>query len=176
MVHVVTHATLKQFWSNINFSKDCWIWKGPLSSDKGNGKQYPQMWSRGEDGKISEKLGCRRLSYFIHFGVWPDKQVRTTCGNPLCVSPLHLTVEVGTEVYRKFQTKSRVKHQKHTPELAKRIHAYRSLGRTWAWISNKVNVTAPEAMLIHKMVKFCRTGKLKPKRRKQPIGTAIPSA
>jgi hypothetical protein len=71
----------ERFWSKVVMGDDCWLWQAAIRSSDGIGVF-------GYDGKI---LYAHRLAWVIAFGPLPSRaEVRRTCGNLLCVRPLHL--------------------------------------------------------------------------------------
>lgn len=73
---MVEQSIIERFWSKVDKSGDCWIWKmKTLSMNIGN-----------------ETYTIKRLSYIIqHDGEYPSNWVYSICGNPRCVK--HLTLE-----------------------------------------------------------------------------------
>jgi len=64
------------FWSKVDKSGECWIWKG-LTDKYGYGR-YSQ-------------LQAHHVSYLLHHGrIEEGKEIHHTCNNPPCVNPDHL--------------------------------------------------------------------------------------
>lgn len=71
---------LKRFWSNVDKSTDCWIWKGALS-----GKGY------GLFGFNKIRKSAHIISFELLNGLVPsDRELDHTCKNPPCINPSHL--------------------------------------------------------------------------------------
>ncbi len=71
---------MERFWSKVEKSPDCWLWKAATASGYGT--------FRGPDGLM---IGAHRMSYILAYGAIPDGlQVLHTCDNKLCVRPDHL--------------------------------------------------------------------------------------
>lgn len=70
----------ERFWSNVDKTPTCWLWKRPCRSPKG--PRYAYM---GRDVKIG------RLAFFFTRGHWPAGGAVRTCANHrLCVKPGHI--------------------------------------------------------------------------------------
>ncbi len=82
---------VERFWSKVEKTSECWIWKGGLakSKDKSNSRFYGSF-HRRIDQKLVASL-AHRLSYELVKGEIPDGLVIDhTCRNTLCVNPDHL--------------------------------------------------------------------------------------
>lgn len=86
--------TLDRVFGYILPEGDCWKWDGPIRLIKG--KPYPVITVRAMLFSVR--------AYIVAFsnGAWPNKVVRTTCNQPMCVNISHLTMKT-TQVEPKVQ-------------------------------------------------------------------------
>lgn len=75
----------KAFWAKVDKSGECWLWQGGVDAE-----------GHGRIGLFRGTASPRRYAWEITNGALPSsKQVRTTCGNRLCVRPDHLRLGKG---------------------------------------------------------------------------------
>jgi hypothetical protein len=81
MNYVVDAKTLKRFWSKVEKTDGCWLWKA--------GDVFCL-----ETQKPMKQITPKRFSYQLRHDVELDRYdaVNQTCGNTLCVNPDHLTL------------------------------------------------------------------------------------
>ncbi len=68
----------ERFWSKVEKTKTCWIWKGQ------------RICNYGRFSYKSKGIGAHRFSWFLAYGKWPENHICHKCDNPPCVRPDHL--------------------------------------------------------------------------------------
>jgi hypothetical protein len=87
------------FWKRVDktLSPPCWTWKGQI--DNGTPMYNRGAGSSGKGGRIT----ARKLAYQLSRGDVPQGLfVVATCGNRLCVNPLHLQLITRSEFYARL--------------------------------------------------------------------------
>jgi hypothetical protein len=95
----------------------CWVWVGA--------KQAGRYGSLQRDGKI---LAAHRVSWFIHFGKWPDKNVLHKCDNTICVNPSHLFLGTHADNMKDMVLKGRHNRSKLTKEQVLEMRSLHATG------------------------------------------------
>lgn len=122
-----TPTDVDRFWSQVDKTADCWVWKGTATRD-GYGQQMINAMGR--------PVTAHRMSYSIHVGPIPKGMcVMHACDNPPCVNPAHLKLGTHLDNMRDMVAKGR--KTKPEPRLThcKRGHLLPPAGerRQGAW-------------------------------------------
>lgn len=154
----LTEKTLRLFWLKVKMKsagKGCWEWQGNVTSDKGRGVRYPQMWVSGT------KVSARRLARFICLGAETNGVVAMTCQNPLCVNPLHMTTktEANSQGEKLYHTTPK-RRKPFTAAIARRVHKLHRAGRSIRLICERVDLDPATVSNILRMARFCTEGRL----------------
>ena len=93
----LTPKQLRRFWSKVEKTDGCWIWKGGVNSRYGRMKV---------DGKM---IKTHRISFLIHGGIMTAERpfICHTCDNPICVNPKHLWAGTCDENLKDMVAKGR---------------------------------------------------------------------
>jgi hypothetical protein len=75
----------QRFWSKVDRSNGCWIWRGTRSDGYGMIRV---------EGKMR---GAHRVAIYLNTGVWPESDVDHLCRNRACVNPAHIEVVTHRE-------------------------------------------------------------------------------
>lgn len=127
-------ASDKIFLSNIDNSKDCWIWKG--------------VKNKGGYGRIGTKELATRRSYKYFIGEIPKgKQVCHTCDNRICVNPNHLFLgSIGDNMRDRTSKGRQAKGSKIgnsilTEDMVYEIRKTRLEGKSYKELMEKFNLS-----------------------------------
>lgn len=102
----LTEKDIARFWSHVDKSGDCWIWKA-----------YCNKRGYGQFGHFDKVLKAHRVAYEITYGKVPNNlEVCHHCDNPSCVNPKHLFLGTHSDNMQDESRKGRCYLQKH-PEL-----------------------------------------------------------
>ncbi len=108
----------ERFWSKVDKSGDCWIWKGARHRRTGYGC------ARGPDGSQTQ---AHRVAFLLTKGPIPTGAlVRHTCDVRLCVKPDHLLSGTHSENMRDRDERDRTPRGSalnHPPQKGERNHA-----------------------------------------------------
>lgn len=80
-MQVDTTRLAARFWARVNKTDTCWLWTGRID-EAGYGLLDvvdPNGRAKGRPQK------AQRVSWYLHTGVWPDRDVLHRCDNPPCV-------------------------------------------------------------------------------------------
>lgn len=108
MVFKRTEDDESRFWSKVEKTDGCWIWKG---TDGGRG--YGQFCSYPEPGK-QRTWRAHRFAFFLQFGEEPPPLLMHECDNRACVRQGNGHVIPGTQ-------KQNIAHAVETRRMAKGV-------------------------------------------------------
>ena len=87
---------IEKFWKRVVKTDSCWIWTGAKHQDG-----YGYLWFKGH------QVLTHRYSWFMKFGVMPEKQVNHNCDNRPCVNPDHLYEGTQTQNIKDMDARGR---------------------------------------------------------------------
>src|SRR5690242_2894472 len=88
-----------RFWAKVIKSEGCWQWLGDVVPNKST--PYGRMYWEGKT-----RL-AHIVSWFVHYGEWPDRLVLHECDNSLCVNPYHLYLGTAKQNMKDRQARNR---------------------------------------------------------------------
>jgi hypothetical protein len=117
---VYDDTVLERFWSYVEKTAGCWLWRGPTT--RGYGALTVPLGSHGASHR-SNHVGAHRFSFLFHIGPIPDRlYVLHDCpggDNKACVNPAHLWLGTHGDNVRDAVGKGRHSSITH-PELIRR--------------------------------------------------------
>jgi len=91
-------ANYGRFWAKVECRDGCWTWTASTT-----GKGYPR-WREGSRWKVGARVAWERLIGEIPEGLY----INRTCGNKLCVNPMHGELLTVAETGRKSANAERL--------------------------------------------------------------------
>lgn len=151
----ITNKDIKRFYKKIRFcDSGCWEWLGEKIYRKNRISSKPDL--RFVLG--NQKIQARRFGMVFFGKVNEDTPyLGNSCKNPLCVNPVHSEHFENTSVNLTFRTKKR---RKISQARISQIIQLRKVGLTLCGISVKTKISLASVIMILKMAKLCREGKL----------------
>lgn len=140
-------SEIERFWSLVDKSDGCWLWRGPAGNSFGHG-----AFCAGEAIHYAH-----RVSYFLGTGVWPGGwHVLHSCDVPSCVNPEHLRLGTHAENTADRVTRGRTsKGDRHpkaklTEQQVREIRFLDVLGAKQHELAEQYGVSQPT---IHRAIK-----------------------
>lgn len=80
---------VKAFWEYVKIGKpnECWLWHGPLESDKGHDNRTGSFWFN------KKKMLSYQVAYLIDRAEEAPPRLTHSCRNRLCCNPRHIVVK-----------------------------------------------------------------------------------
>ena len=80
-------ALAHRFWSKVQKTDTCWIWKSTTGTDGRGNIRRPMM---NVGGRAGNTKVATHVAWYLEHGKWPSKQMNHTCDNAMCVRHDHL--------------------------------------------------------------------------------------
>lgn len=153
---IPNESLIIRFWSHVTKTDGCWIYGNqPFNFPRA---RYRSI--RINNDKIRNKRGAHVVSWFIHYGVWPTKNVLHKCDNPPCVNPDHLFEGDQTDNMLDAKLKGRTrggkpvgkykgKFLKFSPEEVNNIHKRIDSGEKFEGIAKSLSCSRVTISHIH---------------------------
>ncbi|WFG54114.1 putative HNH endonuclease [Myxococcus phage Mx9] len=127
---------MARFWSFVEKSEECWVWKGALQ------ERYGVFSLPG-----NRTVRAHRFSYIAHHGPIPSNRVVChRCDNPPCVNPEHLFLGSRAENMADKMAKGRFWAPRLTAESVRLIRkAYEQEGANVESIAHRFGVSTKTA-------------------------------
>lgn len=125
-----------RFWSYVNTSGDCWLWKGTINEANGRGVL---RWN-------GKNHAAHRIAFSVYYNLElsSDQLLLHSCDNPRCVNPEHLSI--GTHMDNSNDKMRKGRHRsggpRLTPEQVENARSrYKSGGVTQLQLSQEYCIT-----------------------------------
>ena len=100
---IETKHTAERFWSKVDKTGECWLWRGWQRSDYGYGGFGVKQRGRWRS------INAHRMAYLLEYGEVPDDlEVCHRCDIPNCVNPKHLFLGTHEENMQDAVAKGRL--------------------------------------------------------------------
>jgi len=127
---------VKTFWSRVDKSGSCWIWKGART---GPHREYGQFAIKGR-GKRAHRL----VWEWLHGPIPEGLHVCHRCDNGLCVNPDHLFLGIAKDNQRDSLNKGRHQSLKQKGEKGPNAKLTQSQADQIRWLYQQGNISQAE--------------------------------
>lgn len=103
---MIDNKDLKRFWDKVDKTNNCWNWTASKIDNRG----------RFRFRFNNKMMYSSRVSWFIHYGYFPNLWVCHKCDNPSCVRPDHLFLGTDLDNHKDRDIKGRNGKSKLTNE------------------------------------------------------------
>ena len=104
-----TRSLEERFWEKVVVHDDaCWEWTGGITPSGYGSIHAPRK------GRKARNCYATHVSWFIHYGKWPENMLLHSCDNPPCCNPGHLTEGDHAENARQKMERGRHKQKNQT--------------------------------------------------------------
>lgn len=137
--------TLARFWSKVERTEGCWLWKSTVTRDG-----YGLFQLNGKTTRVT------RLSWLVHHGEIPPRGVNVLhrCDVPNCVRKEHLFLGTQKDNAVDMASKLRGGHQKLTAAQVREIRQRFDAGELQRVIAADFGITRETARDIGKRLKW----------------------
>lgn len=139
-VEYETRDPLARFWTKVEKTETCWLWRGKITPNGYGSFSYRNRWYPAHRFLMETLRGSLPHHLFVCHA----------CDNPLCVRPDHLFLGTTEDNMRDMREKGRRPAKLNAEQVREILHLLEDTGLTLHQIAERFGVTKQTVWKIHR--------------------------